>query len=50
MQALKIHINEAKVKKRRKIERADPNKKFATIADIRRIRMDIEPTIVVGSD
>ena len=50
LQALKIHINEAKVKKRRKVERADPNKKFATIADIRRTRMNMEPTIVVGND
>ncbi len=50
LQALKVHINETKVKKRRKVERADPNKKFATVADIRRTRMDIEPTIVVTSD
>ncbi len=50
LQALKVHINEAKVKKRRKVERTDPNKKFATIADIQRTRMDMEPTIVVGND
>src|SRR6266699_6912346 len=50
LQALKVHVNEAKVKKRRKVERTDPNKKFATIADVRRTRMDMEPTIVVGSD
>ena len=50
LQALKVHVNEAKVKKRRKVERADPNKKFAIIANVRRTRMDMEPTIVVGSD
>ncbi len=50
LQALKVHISEAKVKKRRKVERADPNKKFATIADVRRTRMDMEPTIIMGSD
>ncbi len=48
MQALKVHVNEAKVKKRRKVERADPNKKFATVADVIRTRMDMEPTIVVA--
>ena len=47
MQAFKVYVNEAKVKKRRKVERADPNKKFATVADIICIRMDIEPIIVV---
>ncbi len=47
LQALKVHINEAKVKKRRKIERTDPNKKFVTVADVIRMRMDIEPTIVI---
>ncbi len=50
LQALKVYITEAKVKKRKKVERADPNKKFATIVDVRRIRMDMEPIIVVGSD
>src|SRR6266566_7872926 len=50
LQALKVHVNEVKVKKRRKVERVDPNKKFAIIADVRCIRMDMEPTIVVGSD
>ena len=49
MQALKVYINKAKVKKRRKIERTDPNKKFATVADIICIRMDIEPTIVINN-
>ncbi len=48
LQALKVHVNEAKVKKRRKVERADPNKKFATVADVICTRMDIEPTIVVA--
>src|SRR6266699_2266358 len=48
LQALKVHVNEAKVKKRRKVERADPNKKFATVADVIRTRMDMEPTIVVA--
>ena len=47
LQALKVHVNEAKVKKRRKVERAEPNKKFATVADVIRMRMDMEPTIVV---
>ena len=50
MQTLKVYINEAKGKKRRKVERTDPNKKFATIADVQRTRMDMKPTIVVGSD
>ncbi len=50
MQALKVYVNEAKVKKRRKIERADPNKKFVTVADVICTRMDMEPTIVVTSD
>ena len=50
MQALKVYVNEAKVKKRRKIERADPNKKFVTVPDVIRTRMDMEPTIVVTSD
>jgi len=50
LQAFKVHINEAKIKKRRKVERADPNKKFVTVADVRRTRMDMEPTIVVTSD
>ena len=48
MQALKVHVNEAKVKKRRKVERTDPNKKFATVVDVIHIRMDIEPTIIVA--
>ena len=48
LQAFKVHVNEAKVKKRRKVERTDPNKKFATVADVIRIRMDMEPTIVVA--
>jgi len=43
-------INEAKVKKRKKVEQTDPNKKFVIVADIRRTRIDIEPTIVVTSD
>ena len=50
MQAFKVYVNEAKVKKRRKVERADPNKKFVTVANVRRMRMDIEPIIVVTSD
>ncbi len=50
LQALKVYITEAKVKKRRKVERVDPNKKFASIADVRRTRMDMEPTIIVASD
>jgi len=50
LQALKVYVNEAKVKKRRKIERADPNKKFVTVADVICTRMDMEPTIVVTSD
>ncbi len=50
MQALKVHVNEAKVKKRRKVERIDLNKKFVTMADVIRTRMDMEPTIVVTSD
>ena len=49
LQALKVHINEAKVKKRRKVDRADPNKKFVIVADVIRTRKDIEPTIVVTS-
>jgi 4-hydroxybenzoate polyprenyltransferase len=49
LQALRVYVNEAKVKKRRKVERADPNKKFATIADVRRTRMGMEPTITVAS-
>ena len=48
LQALRPYIDEAKVKKRRKVDRIDPNKKFATIADVRRTRMDMEPTIVVA--
>ena len=47
-QALKVHINEAKVKKRRKVERADLNKKFVIVADVICTRMDMEPTIVVA--
>ena len=47
LQALKVHVNEAKVKKRRKVERIDPNKKFVTVADVTRTRKDMEPTIVV---
>ena len=50
MQALKVYVNEAKVKKRRKVERIDPNKKFAIVADVIRMRMDMEPIIVVISD
>ena len=49
MQAFKVHVNEAKVKKRRKVDRADPNKKFVTVADVIRMRKDMEPTIVVTS-
>src|SRR6266699_5585824 len=49
LQAFKVHVNEAKVKKRRKVERVDLNKKFATVADIIRIRKDMEPIIVVNS-
>jgi hypothetical protein len=48
LQALRVYTDEAKVKKRRKAERADPNKKFATIEDVRRTRMGMEPTIVVA--
>ena len=47
MQAFKVYVNEAKVKKRRKVERADPNKKFVTVADVIRTRIDMEPTIVI---
>ncbi len=43
LQTLKVHVNEAKVKKRRKVERTDPNKKFATVADVIYTRMDMEP-------
>src|SRR6266566_3728815 len=50
LQALKVYVNEAKVKKRRKVDRADPNKKFVIVADVIRTRMDMEPTIVVTSD
>ncbi len=50
MQTFKVYVNEAKVKKRRKVERADPNKKFVTMADVRRTRIDMEPTIVITSD
>ena len=49
LQALKVHVNEAKVKKRKKIEQTDPNKKFVTVADVIRTRMDMEPTVVVAS-
>ncbi len=49
MQAFKVHVNEAKVMKRRKVERADPNKKFATVVDVICIRKDMELTIVVTS-
>jgi len=49
LQTFKVHVNEAKVKKRRKVERVDLNKKFATVADIIRIRKDMEPIIVVNS-
>ena len=49
MQTLKVHINEAKVKKRRKVDRADPNKKFVTVTAVIRTRKDMEPTIVVTS-
>ena len=49
LQALKVYVNEAKVKKRTKVERTDPNKKFATVADVIRTRKDMEPTIVVTS-
>jgi hypothetical protein len=48
LQALRVYINEAKVKKRRKVKRTDPNKKFATMADIIRIRKEMEPTIIVA--
>jgi hypothetical protein len=50
LQPLKRYINEAKVQKRRKVERADPNKKFVTVADVMRTRMGMEPTIVVADD
>ncbi len=50
MQTFKVYINEAKVKKRRKVERTATNKKFAIIADIIHIRIDIEPTIVIIND
>ena len=50
MQTFKVYINEAKVKKKRKVERIDPNKRFVTVADIICTRVDIEPTIVVTSD
>ena len=50
LQTFKVYVNEAKVKKRRKVERADPNKKFVTMADVRRTRIDMEPTIVITSD
>ena len=49
MQALKVYINEAKVKKRRKVERTDPNKKFVTVTNVIYTRKDIEPTVVVAS-
>ena len=49
LQALRVYVNEAKVKKRRKVKRVDPNTKFATIADVRRTRIDMEPTITVAS-
>ena len=48
MQAFKSYVNEAKVKKRRKVEPIDLNKKFVTIEDVIRIRKDIEPTIIVA--
>jgi len=50
LQVLKVYINEAKVKKRRKVERTDPNKKFAIVADVIHTRIDIEPTIVIISN
>jgi len=50
LQALKVHINKAKVKKRRKVERADPNKKFIIVANVIRTRIDMEPTVIVTSD
>jgi len=43
LQALKVYVNEVKVKKRRKVEQTDPNKKFATVANVIRTRIDIEP-------
>ena len=48
MQVFKVYVNEVKVKKRRKVEQTDPNKKFATVVDIIYIRKDIEPTIIVA--
>ena len=50
LQPLKHYINEAKVQKRRKVERVDPNKKFATVADVMRTRMGMKPTIIIADD
>ena len=47
LQAFKGYINVVKVKKKRNVERTDPNKKFIIVADVIRIRKDMEPTIVV---
>ncbi len=50
LQVFKVYVNEAKAKKRRKVERVDHNKKFVIVADVRCTRMDMEPIIVVISD
>ena len=47
LQAFKGYINVVKVKKKRNVERTDPNKKFIIVADIIHTRIDIELIIVV---
>ena len=47
LQALQTYAAEAKATRRRKVEREDINRKFTRITDVRRTRIDIEPTIEV---
>ena len=50
LQALRGFAKEEKVKKRKKVERTDLNRKFATITDVIRIRKAMEATIIISND
>ena len=50
LQSLRSFAKEEKVKKRKKVKRADLNRKFATITDVMHIRKAIEATIIVNND
>ena len=50
LQTFKVYINEVKVKKKRKVEQTNSNKKFVTIANIQYIQIDIKPIIIVDNN